>query len=292
MATKKLFEGGAMPHVGPVHISEIDPTLKKLEKVLGINLRDNTLGSVYKKEFSGDIDVALEIDTDDIPEFINRLKQSDVVMDVAKSSVIMTKVKIVDYDESKQTTKPRTGFVQVDFMPGDPAWMKTFYHAPNEKDSKYKGVFRNLLVADLAKNLDVVNSEDTTDDGRPLEQERWMWGSKDGLVRVIRKPVPRAAGPGYTKKNKNEIIAGPFKDPEEIAEKLGLDSADALYSYETLKKAIEKNYPKKLVDKVLDDFANSKIVKDVGVPDDIKKRVTTEGTQDWYRQIMDIVILD
>jgi len=28
------------------------------------------------------------------------------------------------------------------------------------------------------------------------------------------------------------------------------------------------------------------------VPDDIKKRVTTEGTQDWYRQIMDIVILD
>jgi len=290
--TNKLFEGGAMPGVGPIHISEIEATLVSLEKVLGVNLRDNALGSVNKKEFSGDIDVALEIDTDDIPEFIKRLEQSDIVKDIAKSSVIMTKVQIVGYDESKQTTKPRTGFVQVDFMPGDPKWLKTFFHAPHEKDSKYKGVFRNLLIADIAKNLDVINSDDVIDDGRPVEQERWMWGQKDGLVRVKRTPVPKAKGPGYTKKSNNEIIDGPFKNGDEIAVKLGLDTADDLYSYETLKKAIEKKYPKKLVDKILDDFANSKIVQDVGVPDDIKKRVTTEGTNDWYRQIMDLVILD
>jgi hypothetical protein len=71
----RLNEGGAMPGVGPIHISEIEPTLDALEKVLGIDLKNNVLGSVGKKEFSGDIDVALQIDTDKIPEFTKRLEK-------------------------------------------------------------------------------------------------------------------------------------------------------------------------------------------------------------------------
>jgi len=57
----KLTEGGSMPGVGAIHIDEINPTLIPLEKELGIDLRNNTLGSVGKREFSGDIDVALKI---------------------------------------------------------------------------------------------------------------------------------------------------------------------------------------------------------------------------------------
>lgn len=289
----KLLEGGAMPGVGPIHISEIEPTLKKLEQILKIDLRNNLLGSAGKKQFSGDIDIALQIDPDDIPAFMERLKQSNAVEDISKSSVIMTKVKIQSYDESKQTDKPRTGYVQVDFMPGDPGWLKTYYHSPGETESKYKGVFRNLLLVHIAAILDNKASEEKIDDGRPVEEERWMFSPRDGLVRIKRTPTPKATGVGYTKKNNNQIIDGPYKTAEEIAEKLNLGSVEALNSYETLKKAIEKNYSNSLVKQILLAFKNDKTVRDVGVPKDIEKLGEgTEGSQDWFREILNHVILD
>ena len=266
----EITEGGAMPGVGPIHIDEIDPTLDALEKVLGIDLKNNVLGSVGKKEFSGDIDVAIQVDPDKIPELVKRLENTPEVLDIAKSSVIMTKVKIVDYDESKQTSKPRTGYVQVDFMPGDPGWMKTYYHSPSETESKYKGVFRNIMIATIAAVHDRKDSTETIEDGRAVESERWMWSPTDGLVRIKRTPVPKANGTGYTKKNKNETIAEPIKDADGIAKALDLDSAADLNSYESLKAAMEKNYPAEKVTKILQSFANNHIVQDIGVPEDLQ----------------------
>jgi len=221
--TNKLFEGGSMPGVGPIHIDEINPTLDALEKALGIDLKNNVLGSVGKKEFSGDIDVAIQVAPDAIPELVKKIEATPLVLDVAKSSVIMTKVKIVNYDQEKQTSKPRTGYVQVDFMPGDPGWMKTYYHSPSETESKYKGVFRNIMIATIAAVLDRKDSDEKIDDGRSVESERWMWSPTDGLVRIKRTPVPKANGTGFTKKNKNEILGEPIKDAEGIAKALRLD---------------------------------------------------------------------
>jgi hypothetical protein len=284
-----LSEGGAMPGVGAIHIDEIEPTLDKLEKILGIDLKNNTLGSVGKKEFSGDIDVALDIKPEDLPEFVKKLESIPEVLDIAKSSVIMTKVKIADYDPNKQVQgKPRTGYVQVDFMPGDPGWMKTFYHAPHEKDSKYKGVLRNILVSSIAAHLDRKDSEQKISDGRSVQSERYMWSPTDGLVRIVRTPEPNKKGDGYTKKNNNKIIAGPYKDPNEIAKVLQLNSADDLYSYETLRKAMDKNYSPDLVNVMLKDFADNSVIKDVGVPTDIKINESV-GSVDWFRTLLDIV---
>ena len=266
----EITEGGSMPGVGPIHIDEINPTLDALEKVLGIDLKNNVLGSVGKKEFSGDIDVAIQVDSDKIPELVKRLENTPEVLDIAKSSVIMTKVKIVDYDESKQTSKPRTGYVQVDFMPGDQGWMKTYYHSPSETESKYKGVFRNILIATIAAVHNRTDSQEKIDDGRPVESERWMWSPTDGLVRIKRTPVPKAKGEGYTKKNNNEIIGEPIKTADEIAKALDLDSAADLNSYESLKAAIEKNYPADEVEKILDGFVKNHQVQDIGVPEDLQ----------------------
>jgi hypothetical protein len=266
----EITEGGAMPGVGPIHIDEIKPTLSALEKVLGLDLQNNVLGSVGKKEFSGDIDVALKIDAQDIPEFMSRLEKTPEVLDIAKSSVIMTKVKIVGYDESKQTSKPRTGYVQVDFMPGDPDWMKVYYHSPHEKDSKYKGVFRNILIATIAAIHDRQDSQDTIDDGRPVESERWMWSPTDGLVRIKRTPVPKKSGDGYTKKNNNEIISEPIKTADGIVKALGLDKASDLDSYESLHAAIKKNYPAEEVEKIMQAFKDNHQVQELGVPEDIQ----------------------
>jgi hypothetical protein len=284
-----LSEGGAMPGVGAIHIDEIEPTLDSLEKILGIDLKNNVLGSVGKKEFSGDIDIALEIAPDDIPAFLEKLKNIPEVLDIAKSSVIMTKVKIADYDPNKQVQgKPRTGYVQVDFMPGDPGWLKTFYHAPHEKDSKYKGVFRNILMSSIAAHLDRQDSEQKIADGRPIQSQRYMWSPTDGLIKVLRTPEPNKKGDGYTKKNSNKIIDGPYKNPDEIADVLKLDSADDLYSYETLRKAMDKNYSPELVNAILKDFAENSVVADVGVPTDIKLSESV-GTSDWFRTLLDIV---
>ena len=183
----------------------------------------------------------------------------------------MTKVKIVDYDPEKQTTKPRTGYVQVDFMPGDPSWMKTYYHSPSDKESKYKGVFRNIMIATIAAVYNRKDSEEKIDDGRPTESERWMWSPADGLVRIKRTPVPKANGAGYTKKNNNEIIGQPMKDPNAIAKALGLGNAKDLNSFESLLAAVEKNYPADTVQKIKDSFAENGQVKDIGVPDELTK---------------------
>jgi len=266
-----ISEGGSMPGVGAIHIDEINPTLIPLEKELGIDLRNNALGSVGKREFSGDIDVALKIDTDKIPEFVERLKKSSQIMDIAKSSVIMTKVKIMDFDETKEDGRPRTGYVQVDFMPGDPDWLKTYYHSPNEKDSQYKGVYRNLMIASIAGNLDIENSEETIEDGRPLQSKRFMFSPRDGLVRVLRRPVPKASGNGYTKKNNNKIIDGPWKTADSIAKNLKLDNGEDLYSYETLVTAIKKNLPPEDQKNIFTAFTNNNTIKDMGIPPDIQE---------------------
>ena len=265
---KRLSEGGAMPGVGAIHIDEIEPTLKLLQSKLGIDLENNVLGSVGKRQFSGDIDVALNIPADDIPAFVEKLKAMPEVLDLAKSSVIMTKIKIEDFDKSKSDGRPRTGYVQVDFMPGDPGWLKTYYHSPSETESKYKGVYRNIMIASIAGAIDVKASKETTSDGRPLEMERWMWSS-NGLVRVRRTPVPKKNGEGYTKKNNNEVIDGPYYDDSAIAKKLQLDSPADMDSFETLLIAMQKNYSKELTAKIIDDFKRNDVIQKMGIPDEI-----------------------
>lgn len=271
-----LSEGGSLPGVGAIHIDEINPTLVPLEKELGIDLRNNALGSVGKREFSGDIDVALQIDADKIPEFVERLKKSSQIMDIAKSSVIMTKVKIMDFDEEKADGRPRTGYVQIDFMPGDPEWMKTYYHSPHEKDSQYKGVYRNIMIASIAGSVKIENSEETIDDGRPLQSKRFMFSPRDGLVRVLRRPVPKKTGDGYTKKNNNKIIGGPWKTADSIAKTLGLDNSDDLDSYETLVKAIRKNLSPEDQKKIFTAFTDNHTIKSMGIPPDIQEYSTGE----------------
>ena len=276
---RDLREGGSAPGVGPIHIDEIKPTLEPLSKDLGVDLYSQALGSVGKKQFSGDIDVAIDIPPEKLEEFGEKLKTHPLISYYSKTSVFITKIKIQNYDPDREMIDPRTGenrgvpegrtgFVQVDFMPGNPKWMKTYYHSPHEKDSKYKGTFRNIMIASIAGRLNVVASDEKTEDGRPMEMERWMWSS-NGLVRVKRTPVPKKNGEGYTKQNKNEVIDGPFYDDAEIAKKLKLDSPADMYSFETLLAAVKKNYSKELASAIINDFKNNKQVIDMGMPDEI-----------------------
>ena len=276
--TKKLSEGGAMPGVGSIHHTEIDATLDALEKSLGVSLKDNVLGSVGKKEFSGDIDVAIDIPKEQLAAFAEKLEASPLVQDVKKSSVFMTVVDIVGYNaEHTKEGLLRTGKVQIDFMPGEPEWMKTYYHSPHEKSmskdgrsSNYKGTFRNIMLATMAAVYQSDSTEEQNEHGRPLEQKRWIWSPSDGLNWISRKPKPKANGEGYTKANVDTRLDGPYKNPTEIATKFGLDSAEDLYSFETLLAAIKKNYPEEVSSKIIRLFKDNGQIKSMGIPAEIE----------------------
>jgi hypothetical protein len=275
---KKLQEGGAMAGVGAIHHTEINATIDALEKSLGVPLKANVLGSVGKKEFSGDIDVAINIKPEQLQDFAKKLEASPLIQDVKKSSVFMTSVDIVGYDADN--TKPglnRTGKVQIDFMPGDPDWMKTYYHSPHEKSmskdgrsSNYKGTFRNIMLATMAAVYQSDSSEEQNEHGRPLEQKRWIWSPSDGLNWIKREPKPKANGEGYTKANVDTRIDGPYKNPTEIATKFGLDSAEDLYSFETLLAAIKKNYPEEVSSKIIRLFKDNGQIQSMGIPAEIE----------------------
>lgn len=268
------MEGGSMPGVGAIHRDEINPTLAGLESALGIDMRNNALGSVNKREFSGDIDVAVKLSKDEMSEFINRLNSTPKIIDMKRGGVIMTKVKIVNYDPSKETNRIRTGYVQVDFMPGDPDWLKTYYHSPYEADSQYKGVHRNLMLSIIAASYKAQHSPEETPDGRPLKTERFLFSGSDGLVRIIRTPAKRSDGKGYTKQNTKQIIDGPWKTPDEIAKVLNLGTAADLDSFETLRDAIQKNYPVELVNEIMDKANASPQFQDYQIPENQESQIS------------------
>jgi hypothetical protein len=276
---EQVSESGSAPGVGAIHHSEIAPTLQRLEKQLGISLLKNALGSVGKKEFSGDIDIAVQLDKDQQDEFQKKLEQTQGLDFIRKTSVFITSADIVGYDPKKQADDiERTGKVQIDFMPGDVEFMKNYYHSPHSKSmskdgkhSNYKGVHRNIMIASIAGVLDVVASNDKTSDGRPLELERWMFSPTDGMVRVVRRPVKKKNGLGYTKANKNEVINGPFKSPKDWAKILKLDSVDDLYSFETLYAAIKKNYPPNIAADIFKNYKDNPSIQNAGVPTELSE---------------------
>ena len=278
---ESITEGDSAPGAGAIHHSEIAPTLQKLEQKLGIPLMKNALGSVGKKEFSGDIDIAVQLTKEEQDDFQAKLQSTPGLTFVQKTGVFITSADIVGYDDSKQADgKQRTGKVQIDFMPGDIEFMKHYYHSPHSKDmsqdgrsSNYKGVHRNLMVSAMIDKIDVNSSDETTPDGRPLEIERWMFSPTQGMVRVIRRPVEKKNGTGYTKANTNEVIKGPFKNPSDWAKILKLDNADDLYSFESLYSAAKKNYPSDLVQKVVSDFKSNPTIVKQGIPDEVKDDV-------------------
>jgi hypothetical protein len=276
---EQVSESGSAPGVGAIHHSEIAPTLQRLEKQLGISLLKNALGSVGKKEFSGDIDIAVQLDKDQQDEFQKKLEQTQGLDFIRKTSVFITSADIVGYDPKKQADDiERTGKVQIDFMPGDVEFMKNYYHSPHSKSmskdgkhSNYKGVHRNIMIASIAGVLNVVASDDKTSDGRPLELERWMFSPTDGMVRVVRRPVKKKNGLGYTKANKNEVIKGPFKSPKDWAKILKLDSVDDLYSFETLYAAIKKNYPSNIAADIFKNYKDNPSIQNAGVPTELSE---------------------
>jgi len=54
-----------------------------------------------------------------------------------------------------------------------------------------------------------------------------------------------------------------------LLKKLQLDSPSDMDSFETLLTAVQKNYSKELVAKIIDDFKRNDVIQKMGIPDEI-----------------------
>lgn len=242
--------GGAVPGVGTIHISEIQPTLTKLSDDLEFpfNLNDFVVGSTGKSEYSGDIDVVIDkIWYDGSVEDMHKdLKSIFTDTDIARHGAqLHIKYPIVNFNSAFADRLPRTGFVQVDFIFGDLEWEKFYHYSPGE-ESGYKGFHRNIAISAITSATAVLLSTDIDDFGRPVSVEKWKWGPK-GLLRVVRTSRQKANG-AWLKTQTDTIVDGPYKDKDFIARTLFPEDGtpDDMNSLETIIDAVKRNYNLKL----------------------------------------------
>ena len=160
-----LAEGGKIfkdvdgnPGTQRIQKADVLPTVRWLEQLTGLPLQYNMLGSTGIKADSGDIDLAVDVSKMSKDQLVNILqgKGYSLGQDIKKSG-----------DNVHLRTPIRgselNGFVQTDFMFGEPQWQKWALSGAPE-GSAYKASHKNILLASIAKALG------------------YKWSLKNGLV--------------------------------------------------------------------------------------------------------------
>lgn len=206
---------------GRINQADVLPTVKWLEGITGLSLQDNMLGTTGKAPTSGDLDLGVDEKKISKDELVTKLsqwaqsQQQDAKQWVRKSGISVHFKTPIAGDVKK-------GFVQTDFMFGEPEWQK-FSLQGGMTGSEYKGMDRHILLASIAKALG------------------YRWSHNYGLLnRESNQPVS--------------------KDPDRIAQLLlGVDhTAKDLASVESIHKIIKNRSDyEKLVADAVESFAKS-----------------------------------
>lgn len=166
------------------------PTVRWLESITGLGLADKMLGTTGINDTSGDIDVAVD------SNLINK--------DVLIQTLIKKGIPPIDIKKSGDSVHLRTpiegdpdkGYVQTDFMFGDPQWLQ-FSMIGSLPESIFRGAHRHILLASIAK------------------AQNLKWSYKHGLVN----------------RDTNLVVS---QNPTEIAQILFNGTADDLSSIESI----------------------------------------------------------
>lgn len=217
--------GKAFQEVGAIHLSEIGPTFQYIKELLNLPADCKMLGSCGKKTFSGDIDIAYDLPPEDRQEFFLKLKKHFGDQVPRKlGSCYSVPVKIQHYSSILETERPRTGYVQCDFVFGNVEWLDLFYHSSSA--GHLKGAHRNVALSTLAGLTDRIEHTDEQDNKeRCTDVTRYKWSSTKGLLRVRRRSVRNKRTGNWQVAQKEEELGTPIYDKESICKILfpGLD---------------------------------------------------------------------
>jgi len=138
-----------------IALKDIEPTIEYLEKITGLPLKNNTLGSVGKKSTSGDIDLAVDPLVLSKDQLVSRLKEYVTSRGISDPQNWIKKSGISVHFKMPIRNNPRLGYVQVDFMfhsggAEEEKWLKFGMFSAGDS-SNYSGADRNLLMSSLAK---------------------------------------------------------------------------------------------------------------------------------------------
>jgi len=153
-----ITEGGnvfkdpaGQPRTQRINLADIRPTIQWLERVTGLPLLDNMLGSTGQKATSGDLDLAVDS---------NRVQKDDLVRQLS-DYVSRNGQDPRDWVRKSGTAvhfltpiggRADTGFVQTDFMfLAKPEFSKFILR--QDPRSEYKGATRNVLLNSMAKSM-------------------------------------------------------------------------------------------------------------------------------------------
>ena len=126
-----------------INLADVKPTVKFLQSLTGLSLLDNMLGSTGNTATSGDLDLAVDVTKTTKDQLIQSLKAKGIDdKDIAKSGDSVHYKAPINGD-------PKNGYVQTDFMFGNPTWQKFSLNVVG--NSEFKGVHRHILLASIAK---------------------------------------------------------------------------------------------------------------------------------------------
>lgn len=243
--------GNAFPMAGKVHKSEVTETVLYVTSLLKLN-EYRILGSTGKKEFSGDIDIAVNISPEDLMRKLEKHYGKDMIRRYGNVHSIL--VPIQGYSDTFVSER-RTGLVQVDFIIGDIEWLDLFYFW--DDSSKLKGTHRNIALSTLAMFVGYKEyTSDVDDQGRCADYCRYKWSPVDGLVYVNCK-TPKDKFGNFRKTQQITKIRSSVYDKETIASILfsGKLSGKYMDSAESVIEAIQivfKDEPARLSEILLE----------------------------------------
>lgn len=142
----QILEGGAAMQASRISVKDIKSTfdryVKQVIKRIDPSAKYKTIGSLGKKDSSGDIDVAIstELDLQDVSDKLTKLGVQHKVNKGLKQ--IYTEYPI--YDRQGNDTGD---IVQVDLMFGDVDFLSNTYWAPGESHSEYTGSDLSVIFA-------------------------------------------------------------------------------------------------------------------------------------------------
>ena len=153
-----LTEGGNIfkdetgkPVTGRINQADVDPTLQYVEKITGLPLVDNKLGSTGIRSTSGDLDVAVDKDKVNKDSLVAKLKAwKDKNAPNDDDRVWIAKSGITVHFKTPIKGDAKNGYVQTDLMFGEPELMK-FAMKGSGDDTPYKGRHRAILISSIAK---------------------------------------------------------------------------------------------------------------------------------------------